>query len=183
MCNFALLGGDKIPVSIWFDHQLPHAEQHVSACWLWPVECGSTALQWLCQVAGYWQEPDHTVINADPEHSNHAQWVMGVDEEEVNLLDAEVLGCCGYTCSVLVRPAGRPVMLSDTHLRRLMVEKWAFVSWATALVDIPAFSIPTAGSLKTSGFGGTALGDQPARFRVACYCGQSKAHLCNNNAV
>ncbi len=39
------------------------------------VECWSTPLQWLCEVAGYWQELEHAVVHADPEHPKHAQWV------------------------------------------------------------------------------------------------------------
>ncbi len=42
--------------------------------------------------------------------------------------------------------------------RQLMVEKWTFNSRATAL-------------------------EETAHFRVAFYCGQPKAHLCNNHAV
>ncbi len=63
--------------------------------------------------------------------------------------------------------------------RRLMVEKWTFNSWATALVDIPAVSMPVARSLKTCDICGIVLCDKTAHFRVAFYCGQSKAHLCN----
>ena len=29
----------------------------------------------VCEVAGYWQELEHTVVHVDPEHSKHAQWV------------------------------------------------------------------------------------------------------------
>ncbi len=39
------------------------------------MECWSTPLQWLCKVAGYWQELEHAVIFADPEHPKHGQWV------------------------------------------------------------------------------------------------------------
>ncbi len=67
--------------------------------------------------------------------------------------------------------------------RRLMVEKWTFNSRATALVDIPAVSMPIAHSLKTFDICGIVLCDKTAHFRVACYCVQPKAHLCNNHAV
>ena len=40
------------------------------------VECCPTPLQWLCEVAGYWRELEHTVVHADPEHPKHAQWVI-----------------------------------------------------------------------------------------------------------
>ncbi len=39
------------------------------------MKCWSTPLQWLCEVAGYWQELEHAVVYADPEHRKHAQWV------------------------------------------------------------------------------------------------------------
>ncbi len=64
-----------------------------------------------------------------------------------------------------------------------MVEKLTFNSRATALVDIPAVSMPIARSLKTCGICGIVLCDKTAHFRVAFYCGQPKTHLCNNHAV
>ncbi len=67
--------------------------------------------------------------------------------------------------------------------RWLMVEKWTFNSQATALVDIPAVSMPIARSLKTCEISGIVLCDKTAHFRVAFYCGQPKAHLCNTHAV
>ncbi len=63
--------------------------------------------------------------------------------------------------------------------RRLMVEKLTFNSQARALVDIPAVSMPIARSLKTCYICGIVLCDKTAHFRVAFYCGQPKAHLCN----
>jgi hypothetical protein len=38
------------------------------------VEC-CVALQWLCETAGYWRELEHAVVQVDPEHPKHAQWV------------------------------------------------------------------------------------------------------------
>ncbi len=67
--------------------------------------------------------------------------------------------------------------------RQLMVEKWTFNSRATALVDIPAVSMPIERSLKTWDICGIVLCDKTANFRMAFYCGQSKARLCNNHAV
>ncbi len=64
--------------------------------------------------------------------------------------------------------------------RRLMVEKWTLDSRATALVDIPAVRMPIARSLKTCNICSIVLF---AHFRVAFYCGQPNAHLCNNHAV
>ncbi len=56
-----------------------------------------------------------------------------------------------------------------------MVEKLTFNSRATALVDIPAVSMPIARSLKTCVIYGIVLCDKTAHFRVAFYCGQPKA--------
>ncbi len=69
------------------------------------------------------------------------------------------------------------------HLWRwLMVEKWTFNSRATALVDIPAVSMPIACSLKIYDICGIVLCDKTAHFRVVFYCGKPKAHLCNNQS-
>ncbi len=43
--------------------------------------------------------------------------------------------------------------------------------------------VPIARSLKTCDIYGIVLCDKTAHFRVAFYCGQPKAHLCNNHAV
>ncbi len=51
--------------------------------------------------------------------------------------------------------------------RRLMVEKWTLNSRPTALVDIPAVSMPIACSLKTCDICGTVLCDKTAHFIVA----------------
>ncbi len=61
-----------------------------------------------------------------------------------------------------------------------MVDKLTFNSWATPLVDIPAVSMPIAHSLKTCNICGIVLCDKTAHFRVAFYCGQPKAQLCNH---
>jgi hypothetical protein len=63
-----------------------------------------------------------------------------------------------------------------------MVEKLAFNSLATALMDIPAVSMPIAGSL-TFNICGLVLCDETAHFRVSFYCPQHKVHLSNNYAV
>ncbi len=55
------------------------------------VDCGMfvTPLQWLCKVAGYWQELEPTVVYDDPEHPKHAQWVTC----PVSMLVMQELGC------------------------------------------------------------------------------------------
>ncbi len=67
--------------------------------------------------------------------------------------------------------------------RRLIVDKWTLNSRATALVDVPAISIPIARSLKTCDICGIVLCNKTAHFRMAFYCGQPKAHLCNNGKM
>ena len=52
------------------------------------------------------------------------------------------------TWSVFVRLVGRPENSLKRHCKRLMVEKWILNYLATALVDIPAVSIPIISSLK-----------------------------------
>jgi hypothetical protein len=63
---------------------------------------------------------------------------------QVKKLDVEVLGVQGYTWPVVVT-----AKFSKQHWRRLMVEKSTLHFLATALVDIPAVSMPNICSLKT----------------------------------
>ncbi len=99
------------------------------------------------------------------------------------MLDVEVLGWCGYTWSAVVKPIGCTVKFSEMLFEMLMVEKLTFDSQATALVVIPAVSMPIACSFKTCDICGIVLCDKTAHFRVPFYCGQPKAHLCNNHTV
>ena len=69
------------------------------------------------------------------------------------------------------------------RLRRLMVEKLTFPSLATALVDIPAVSMPIPHSIKTWDICGVVLCDKIAHFRMTFYCPWHKVHLCNDHAV
>ncbi len=50
-------------------------------------------------------------------------------------------------------------------------------------MDIPVVSMPIARYLKTCDISGIVLCDKTAHFRVSFYCGQPKAHLCNNHAT
>ncbi len=89
----------------------------------------------------------------------------------------------GYTC---LRLWGRLEVMPNSLKflwRRLMVEKWTFNYLATALVDIPAVSMPITRSLKICDICGIVLCDKTAHFREDFYCVQCKTHLCNNHAV
>ncbi len=67
--------------------------------------------------------------------------------------------------------------------RRLMEEKLTFDSQATSLVDIPAVSMPIARRVTKLATSVALCCDKTAHFKVAFYCGQPKAPLCNNHAV
>ncbi len=99
------------------------------------------------------------------------------------MLDVEVLGWCGYTWSAVVRPVGCTAKFSETPLETAYGRDMNIQFTATALVDIPAVSMPIARSLKTCDICGIVLCDKTANFRVAFYCDQPKAHLCNNHTV
>jgi hypothetical protein len=60
-----------------------------------------------------------------------------------------------------------------------MSEKLPLNSLATALVEIPAVSMPITGSL----ISGIVVCDKTAHFKVTFYCPQHKTHLCNDHAV
>ncbi len=96
ICSFTVLGGGpktsqylRLCHTICLTHcntiPLHRVDQVVD---LWPVECWST-LQWPCEVAGYWQELEHAVENADPEHLKRAPWVSC----PVSMLAMQELGC------------------------------------------------------------------------------------------
>ena len=85
-----------------------------------------------------------------------------------------------------------PEMVSDSLCRNSLVMQtncciscpggWS-QTISTALVDIPAVSMPSACSLKTCNICGIVLCDKTAHFRVAFYCDQLNTHLYNNHAV
>ncbi len=72
------------------------------------MKCWSTPLQWWCEVAGYWQELEHAVVYADPEHPKHAQWVTC----PVNMLAMQELGCFQLP-GIVYRSLQHEVMVMD----------------------------------------------------------------------
>ena len=96
--------------------------------------------------------------------------------------DVEVLGWRGYAWSA---DWGRLDVLPNSlkwRWRRLVAEKFTLNYLATALVDIPAVSMPIACSLKTWDICGIVF-VKTAHFKVAFYCPKHKVHLCNDHAV
>ncbi len=95
------------------------------------------------------------------------------------MLDVEVLGWCGYTWSAVVRAGWLYCQIFENPLETAYGREININSRATALVDIPAVSMPIPHSLKTCDICGIVLCDK----KVAFLCGQPKTHLCNNLAV
>ncbi len=97
------------------------------------------------------------------------------------MLDVEVLGWCGYTWSAVVRPVGCTAKfserLSETAYGREMNIQF------TGNSSGGQHAIGMLTTFKTCDICGTVLCDKTAHFRVAFYCGQPKAHQCNNHAV
>ncbi len=96
MCSFAVLEGSRgfenqsvsgvTTISLTQCNTSPsHRVDQVVDCGLWNVG----PLQRLWEVARYWQELEHTVVYANPEHPKHAQWVTC----PVGMLAMQELGC------------------------------------------------------------------------------------------
>ena len=97
---------------------------------------------------------------------------------EVNMLDVEVLGWCGYSWSAVVRPVGCIARLSETPLETAYGRE----------MNIQFTGNSSGGHSCSQRANCTILQnlwlcDKTAHFRVAFYCGQPKAHLCNIHAV
>ncbi len=77
-----------------------------------------------------------------------------------------------------MRPVGCTAKFSEMPL-----EKLTFNSRETALVDIPAVSMPIERSLKTCVICGIVLCDKLHILEWPFIVAQPKTHLCNNHAV
>ncbi len=95
MCSFTVLGGGSENQSVsgvtticltQCNTSPSHRVDQVVDCGLWNV---GPLLFNGNEVAGYWQELEHAVVYADPEHPKHAQWVTCL----VSMLAMQELGC------------------------------------------------------------------------------------------
>ncbi len=93
-----------------------HRVDQVVDCGLWNV---GPLLFWLCKVAGYWQELEHAVVYADPEHPKHAQWVTC----PVSMLAMQELGCFLLPVSYIDPCNMRPCIIMLQH-EVMVVDEW-----------------------------------------------------------
>ncbi len=85
--------------------------------------------------------------------------------------------------SAFVRPIGCTAKFSEMPLETVYGREINIQFTGNSSGGHPAVTMTIARSLKTCNICGIVLCDKTAHFRVAFYCGQPKAHLCNNHAV
>ncbi len=85
------------------------------------MECWSTALQWLCEVAGYWQELEHAVVYADPEHPKHAQWVICPVSHICFFEQGDLAGTAGFQLFMIIETPRGEILHGAPDRGRLTV--------------------------------------------------------------
>ncbi len=74
MCSFTVLGGSKnqsvsgVTTICLTQCNTSPSHRVDQVCWLWPVECWSTPLQWLCEVTGYQIKSNHFYCHITTAH-------------------------------------------------------------------------------------------------------------------
>jgi hypothetical protein len=93
------------PLSIWCDHHLPHAAQHISFTYIHIYHLivitgmfSHLLSHWLCEVAGYWWELEHTCSTGDMcgEYAGHGR--TGTFSASRNCVQILVTWGCALSC-------------------------------------------------------------------------------------